>query len=212
MQTAPLRPLGKTGAEVPAIGAGTNRWSYGANDAPVFETYQALVDAGGAFIDTAEIYGLGKSERLIGDCLRRDGRPAFVASKFAPFVARTSPRHLMAALDASLARLGIPSIDLYYVHFPFPFADLGGFADGLAEAVKSGKIGQSLIDQACSRILRTKFLLGLFENPFVREELSLVVAGAAGVKVAAFHCWSERRSAPFAQRFPGKNIVVAVND
>jgi len=139
MQTAPLRPLGKTGAEVPAIGAGTNRWSHGANDAPVFETYQALLDGGGAFIDTAEIYGLGKSERLIGDCLRRDGRPAFVASKFAPFVARTSPRHLMAALDASLARLGIPSIDLYYVHFPFPFADLGGFADGLAEAVKSGK-------------------------------------------------------------------------
>ncbi len=139
MQTAPLRPLGKTGAEVPAIGAGTNRWSYGANDAPVFETYQALLDAGGAFIDTAEIYGFGKSERLIGECLRQDGRPAFVASKFAPFVARTSPRHLMAALDASLGRLGIPSVDLYYVHFPFPFADLGGLADGLAEAVKSGK-------------------------------------------------------------------------
>jgi aryl-alcohol dehydrogenase-like predicted oxidoreductase len=139
MQTALLRPLGKTGAEVPAIGVGTNRWSYGANDAPVFETHLALLDAGGAFIDTAEVYGFGKSERLIGDCLRRDGRPVFVASKFAPFVARTSPRHLMAALDASLARLGIPSIDLYYVHFPFPFADLGGFADGLAEAVKSGK-------------------------------------------------------------------------
>jgi aryl-alcohol dehydrogenase-like predicted oxidoreductase len=45
----------------------------------------------------------------------------------------------MAALDASLARLGLASLDLYYVHFPFPFADLGGFADGLAEAVKSGK-------------------------------------------------------------------------
>ena len=139
MQTAPLRPLGKTGADVSAIGVGTNRWSHGANDAPVFETYQALLDGSGAFIDTAEIYGFGKSERLIGDCLRRDGRPAFVASKFAPFIARTSPRHLMAALDASLARLGIASIDLYYVHFPFPFADLGGFADGLAEAVKSGK-------------------------------------------------------------------------
>jgi aryl-alcohol dehydrogenase-like predicted oxidoreductase len=62
-----------------------------------------------------------------------------VASKFAPFVARTSPRRLTAALDASLDRLGLKSIDLYYVHFPFPFADLNGFADGLAEAVKSGK-------------------------------------------------------------------------
>lgn len=139
MQTAPLRPLGKTGAEVPAIGVGTNRWSFGANDAPVFETYQALVAAGGGFIDTAEVYGFGKSERLIGDCIRKDGRPVFVASKFAPFVARTSPRQLMAALNGSLARLGLASVDLYYVHFPFPFADLGGFADGLAEAVKSGK-------------------------------------------------------------------------
>ncbi|HVN02635.1 MAG TPA: aldo/keto reductase [Caulobacteraceae bacterium] len=139
MQNAPLRPLGKTGVEVPAIGVGTNRWSYGANDAAVFETYQALVDAGGGFIDTAEVYGFGKSERLIGDCVRKDGRPVFVASKFAPFVARTSARQLLTALDASLARLGLASIDLYYVHFPFPFADLGGFADGLAEAVKSGK-------------------------------------------------------------------------
>src|SRR6202453_5467546 len=139
MQTEPLRRLGKTGVEVPAIGVGTNRWSYGGNDTSVFETYQALIDGGGGSIDTAEVYGFGKSERLVGDCLRKDGRPAFVASKFAPFVARTSPRHLMAALDASLARLGVGSIDLYYVHFPFPFADLGGFADGLAEAVKSGK-------------------------------------------------------------------------
>ena len=138
MQTA-LRPLGKTGAEVPAIGVGTNRWTYGANDAPVFETYQALVEAGGGFIDTAEVYGFGKSERLIGDCIRKDGRPVFVASKFAPFVARTSPRHLLGALDASLRRLGLAAIDLYYVHFPFPFADLDGFADGLSEAVKSGK-------------------------------------------------------------------------
>ncbi len=139
MQTAPLRPLGRTGAEVPAIGVGTNRWSYGANDTPVFETYQALVDSGGGFVDTAEVYGFGKSERLIGECVRKDGRPVFVASKFAPFIARTSPRQLMGALDASLARLGLASVDLYYVHFPFPFADLGGFADGLAEAVKSGK-------------------------------------------------------------------------
>ena len=139
MQTALFRPLGKTGAEVPAIGVGTNRWSYGANDAPVLETYQALVDAGGGFIDTAEVYGFGKSERLIGECLHKDARPVFVATKFAPFVARTSPRHLLAALDASLARLGLASVDLYYVHFPFPFADLGGFADGLAETVKSGK-------------------------------------------------------------------------
>jgi aryl-alcohol dehydrogenase-like predicted oxidoreductase len=134
-----LRPLGRTGAMVPALGVGTNRWRAGDNDAPVLETYSALLDAGAGFLDTAEIYGFGKSERLIGDCIRKDGRTAFVASKFAPFVARTSPRHLIAALDATLGRLGVAAVDLYYVHFPFPFVSLDGFADGLAEAVKSGK-------------------------------------------------------------------------
>jgi len=133
------RPLGKTGFDVPALGVGTNRWSKGANDGAVLETYKALLDGGVNFLDTAEVYGFGKSERLISDCIRQDGRPVIVASKFAPFIARTSPRHLLAALDASLARLGLPALDLYYVHFPFPFTDLDSFAEGLIEAVKSGK-------------------------------------------------------------------------
>ncbi len=135
-----LRPLGKSGAMVSALGVGTNRWRQGANDAAVLETWRALLDGGSAFVDTAEIYGFGKSERLIGDCLRADPRPAFVASKFAPFVARASPRHLLAALDASLARLGLATLDLYYIHFPFPFADLGALADAMVEAVKAGKV------------------------------------------------------------------------
>jgi hypothetical protein len=52
---------------------------------------------------------------------------------------RTSPRRLMSALDASLARLGLKTIDLYYVHYPLPLIDVGVFAEGLVEAVKSGK-------------------------------------------------------------------------
>ena len=135
-----LRPLGKGGAMVSALGVGTNRWRQGANDAAVLETWRAVLDGSAAFIDTAEIYGFGKSERLIGECLRADPRPAFVASKFAPFVARASPRRLLAALDASLARLGLETLDLYYIHFPFPFADLDALADAMVEAVKAGKI------------------------------------------------------------------------
>jgi aryl-alcohol dehydrogenase-like predicted oxidoreductase len=139
VRTVPERTLGAGGAGVSALGVGTNRWRQGSNDGAVFETYQALLDGGVDFIDTAEIYSFGKSERLIGDCIRSDGRPVKVASKFAPFFARASPRQLMSALDASLARLGLKSLDLYYVHFPFPFTPLETFAEGLAEAVKSGK-------------------------------------------------------------------------
>jgi aryl-alcohol dehydrogenase-like predicted oxidoreductase len=135
----PRRPLGKTQLDVSSIGVGTNRWKKGGNDAAVAETYRALLDGGLDFVDTAEIYGFGKSERLIGDCLASDKRPAFVASKFAPFLARTSPKKLLAALDSSLARLGRKTIDLYYIHFPFPFANLDALTDALVEAVKAGK-------------------------------------------------------------------------
>ena len=77
---APVRTLGPGGAAVSAIGVGTNRWRQGTNDGTVFETYQALLDSGVDFIDTAEVYSFGKSERLIGDCIRKDGRPVKVAS------------------------------------------------------------------------------------------------------------------------------------
>ncbi|HEY3800555.1 MAG TPA: aldo/keto reductase [Caulobacteraceae bacterium] len=139
MATAERRPLGASGVTVSAIGVGTNRWSAGSNDTPVLATWKALADGGIDFIDTAEVYGFGKSERLVGQCVASGSAEALVATKFAPFIARTSARQLVGALDRSLARLGRTSVDLYYVHFPFPFASLTAFADGLAEAVKSGK-------------------------------------------------------------------------
>jgi aryl-alcohol dehydrogenase-like predicted oxidoreductase len=142
VQTAPQRALGQGGDAVSALGVGTNRWRQGSNDEAVFETYKALLDGGVDFIDTAEIYSFGKSERLIGDCIRKDGRPVKVASKFAPFIARVTPRQLMGALDASLGRLGLASLELYYVHFPFPFTPMETFAAGLVEAAKSGKARQ----------------------------------------------------------------------
>jgi aryl-alcohol dehydrogenase-like predicted oxidoreductase len=134
------RSLGKDGARVSPLGVGTNRWRQGANDGAVKETWGALLDGGVSLIDTAEVYGFGKSERLIGDCIRSDPRPVTVASKFAPFIARTSPAQLHRALDASLSRLGLAALALYYIHFPFPFADLDALADAMVEAVKAGKV------------------------------------------------------------------------
>jgi len=133
--TFETRPLGRTGLRVLPLGVGTNKWGR-ADPAAVLETYRTVVGAGPCLVDTAEVYG---SERAVGRCLSTDRGRAVVASKFAPFPGRTSPRRLMKALDASLARLGLETIDLYYLHFPLPLIDLRVFADGLAEAVKSGK-------------------------------------------------------------------------
>src|SRR6202165_5418371 len=129
------RPLGRTGIDVLPLGIGTNKWRRADREA-VLETYRTIHDAGPCMIDTAEIYF---SERVVGDCLRAGPTRAVIASKFLPLPGRTSPRRLMSALDGSLARLGLRTIDLYYVHYPLPFIDVGVFAEGLVEAVKSGK-------------------------------------------------------------------------
>lgn len=139
MTARPLRALGRTGVRVAPVGIGTNKWSLGVNDEPVLETWRAFLDGGGSLVDTAEVYGFGKSERLIGACLAEDPRPVTLVSKFAPFVARNRPRDLLAALDRTLARLGVAAVDLYLIHFPFPFTDLDALADALAQAVKDGK-------------------------------------------------------------------------
>ena len=129
------RPLGRTGIRVLPLGIGTNKWRR-ADRGAVLETYRIIHDAGPCMIDTAEIYF---SERVVGDCLRASPAGAVIASKFLPFPGRTSPRRLMSALDGSLARLGLKTIDLYYVHYPLPLIDVRVFAEGLVEAVKSGK-------------------------------------------------------------------------
>jgi aryl-alcohol dehydrogenase-like predicted oxidoreductase len=117
------------------LGIGTNKWRR-ADRAAVLETYRTVNDAGSCMIDTAEIYF---SERVVGDCLRASATRAVIATKFFPFAGRSSPRRLMHGLDGSLARLGLKTIDLYYVHFPLPLMDVRVFAEGLVEAVKSGK-------------------------------------------------------------------------
>jgi aryl-alcohol dehydrogenase-like predicted oxidoreductase len=129
------RPLGRTGIRVLPLGIGTNKWRR-ADRSAVQQTYRTVIGAGPCMIDTAEIYG---SERVVGDCLRANPGTAVTATKFFPFPGRTSPRRLISGLDGSLARLGVKTVDLYYVHFPLPLLDVGVFAEGLVEAVQSGK-------------------------------------------------------------------------
>ena len=129
------RPLGRSGIHVLPLGIGTNKWRR-ADRGAALETYRTIHDAGPSMIDTAESYF---SERVVGDCLRTGPTRAVIASKFLPLPGRTSPRRLIRALDGSLARLGLETIDLYYVHYPLPLIDLAIFAEGLVEAVKSGR-------------------------------------------------------------------------
>lgn len=140
IQQNQYRALGVTGIKVSPLGVGTNKWRQGKNDETVFQAFQSLIDAGVNLFDTAEIYQEGNSERLLGTCIQRDPRPIVIASKFAPLPTRLSHRQFMSALDASLNRLGIQTIDLYYIHWPFTFLRVETLMDMMAQAVKEGKI------------------------------------------------------------------------
>ncbi len=142
------RRLGATGITVPSMGIGvwswgdTGFWGYGSTHtrADIKQAYNACLDIGLNFFDTAEIYGGGESERILGECRREDGCSIIIASKFAPLPNRFSARTLMTALDASLARLGVDVIDLYQIHFPYTLLQTDGLMDALALAVRAGKV------------------------------------------------------------------------
>ncbi len=164
------RQLGTTGIVVPSMGIGVwswgdkRFWGYGQdhNHEDVTQAYKACLDPGLNFFDTAEMYGRGESERILGECVREEGRPAIIASKFAPLPNRFSARRLLKSLDASLERLNVKTIDLYQIHWPYTIIGVEPLMDALAEAVRSGKVravgvsnyGADLMRRAHDRLAR----------------------------------------------------------
>jgi aryl-alcohol dehydrogenase-like predicted oxidoreductase len=136
-----------TGAlALPPLGVGTWAWGdratwgfdRGYGLAEVEGAFQASVEAGVALFDTAEVYGSGKSERILGDLVRRWGKPLIVATKFAPY--RLGAAAVRRALEGSLARLGLQQVDLYQVHWPPIVGRIDTWMEALAAAVQEGKV------------------------------------------------------------------------
>ena len=124
---------------------GTTRlWGYGKeyDRSDVGNAFRASMAEGVTLVDTAEMYGNGASERIIGEILREggfEGTPV-IATKFAPLPYRLSSKSLLSAVEKSLERLGIETIDLYQIHFPTPILKIKSLMDALAETVKAGKV------------------------------------------------------------------------
>ena len=148
------RPIGSSGLEVAPLALGGNVFDWTADEATSFAVLDAFVDAGGTMIDTADVYSAwapghsgGESERLIGRWLKRSGRrdEVVVATKVG-FFEGLAPDKVAAACDASLERLGVDCIDLYYQHKDdgaVPLADSLGAFERLVEAGKIRAIGLS---------------------------------------------------------------------
>ena len=115
-------------------------WRYGHDysTAEVQGAFEASVEEGLRLFDTAEVYGLGRSERFLGQFPHGQDPPIVIATKFFPYPWRWRRGDLLAALRGSLQRLGMGRVDLYQVHFPFPPVSIETWMDGLADAVEAG--------------------------------------------------------------------------
>jgi aryl-alcohol dehydrogenase-like predicted oxidoreductase len=140
--------IGTSDLTVAPLGMGAWQWGdkslwgfgkeYGKQDAQA--AFNAGVEAGLNLVDTAEVYGGGVSEEIVGECLRQSQRPVVVATKFAPLPTRIGRRTVMRALGGSLKRLGVHTIDLYQVHWSFPVIPIDMLMNILADAVQAGKV------------------------------------------------------------------------
>lgn len=143
------RPVGNSGIEVAPIALGGNVFDWTADEATSFDVLDAFVDAGGTMIDTADVYSSwvaghrgGESEALIGRWLKRDPakRHKVVIATKVGYDAGLAPETIEPACDASLQRMGIDSIDLYYQHKDDESVPLGASLGAFDELVRQGKI------------------------------------------------------------------------
>ncbi|KRF02097.1 aldo/keto reductase [Frateuria sp. Soil773] len=163
------RTLGNNGPLVSALGLGCMGMSdfYGTrDDAESIATIHHALDRGLTLLDTADVYGPHTNEELVGKAIRGRRRNAFVATKFgivrdpadpAKRGANGRPEYVRASCDASLKRLGIDTIDLYYQHRVDKDVPIEETVGAMAELVAAGKVrylglseaGAATVDRAC---------------------------------------------------------------
>ncbi|MCI4349929.1 MAG: aldo/keto reductase [Thermoplasmata archaeon] len=137
-------PLAGSPRAHPSLGLGLfaqGRWTQ-EDERRTRDTVARAIELGLRWFDTAEVYGAGRSERVLGDALAHSGTmtpPAFVATKV--WYEHLRPSVLRAALLGSLQRLALPKVDLYLVHAPNPKVPLDETMGALAELAREGKVG-----------------------------------------------------------------------
>ncbi|HLH28795.1 MAG TPA: aldo/keto reductase [Acidimicrobiales bacterium] len=147
--------LAGTDTTVPRLGVGTwawgdrSTWGMGGYDRSfgeetIREAWEASIDAGVTLFDTAEVYGGGESERIIGRLLAADpdrAKRAVLATKFMPYPWKLNMRGaLRSSLRASLDRLGVEKVDLYQLHGPISFRSHAVLAEALAAVHEAGLV------------------------------------------------------------------------
>lgn len=141
------RFLGRTGLKVSEACLGAMTFGREADEATSHRMLDRFVDAGGTFIDTADVYGPGTSEEVLGRWLARQDRDAFVVATKVRFPSGAGPNdaglsrtHILASIEASLRRLGTDHVDLYQIHCWDEGTPLEETLSTLDTLVKAGKV------------------------------------------------------------------------
>jgi len=162
------RKLGKSNLEVSALGLGCMgmSWSYGpAKDKQeMISLLRAAVERGVAFFDTAEVYGPLANEELVGEALATFRGQVVIATKFgwAPApgdrerwsALNSRPEHIKAAVEGSLKRLRVDSIDLYYQHRVDPNVPIEDVAGAVKDLIQQGKVKHFGLSEASAQTIR----------------------------------------------------------
>lgn len=160
------RELGRTGQHVSALGLGcmsmASDYAYGPSDArEASATLRRALELGITFWDTADVYGFGANEELLRPTLQAHRADVFLATKFG-FVADgkggttldVRPERIADACDASLRRLGVDTIDLYYAHRIDPAVPVEEMVGAMANLVQAGKVRFLGLSEASAASLR----------------------------------------------------------
>src|SRR3954451_14414034 len=176
------RELGRSGLRVSALGLGCMGMSefYGAGDeAESIATIHEAIERGVDFLDTADMYGVGRNEELVGRAIADRRERVFLATKFGNVRGedgsfkgvRGDPDYVRSACEASLKRLGVEVIDLYYQHRVDPNVPIEGTVGAMARLKDEGKVRYLGLSEAAPRTIRAAHATSPISA--VQTELSL---------------------------------------